>query len=225
MTSLNMTKKETVLGWCLMAAQLLVLPVAMVLLDAVLGLGLSEAMMNIILYSVCLVLTLGVFHRFLLHSARIALAAPLKCLRWAALGLGIYYLGSAVLSYIIVLIDPTFANINDQSIGAMAGEHYTLISVAIVLMVPITEETLYRGLLLRAAKTRFGGYALSMAVFAAIHVLGYIGYAEPLTLVLCFVQYLPAGFALCWAYERAGTIWAPIIMHMTVNQIAIAALR
>jgi membrane protease YdiL (CAAX protease family) len=39
------------------------------------------------------------------------------------------------------------------------------------------------------------------------------------------VQYLPAGLALAWAYEKADTIWAPILMHMTINQISITFMR
>ncbi len=225
--SISMTGLERVLGWCFMAAQLLVLPLFIVLVNLWLDLRLSEAAMNLILFAVNLALTAGIFHRFLGQSAQRSLSAPWHCLRTAVFGLAIYYILSMAVNMVIGAIAPDFSNVNDQSIGAMAAEHYTLIAVATVLMVPITEEALYRGLIFCGlhGKSRAGAYLVSMAVFAAIHVLGYIGYTDLLTLALCFVQYLPAGFALCWAYERADSIWAPILMHMTINQIAMSSLR
>jgi len=39
------------------------------------------------------------------------------------------------------------------------------------------------------------------------------------------VQYLPAGIAFAWAYEKSDTILTPILMHISINQIGIAALR
>ena len=64
-----------------------------------------------------------------------------------------------------------------------------------------------------------------MAAFAAIHVLAYIGTESVTTLVLCFLQYLPAGLCLAWTYTKADNIFAPIVVHALVNAIAIGALR
>ena len=68
------------------------------------------------------------------------------------------------------------------------------------------------------------GYILSALVFCAIHVISYIGSADPLTLVLCFVQYLPASLCLAWAYTEADNIFAPILIHIAVNTMSILAL-
>ena len=64
-------------------------------------------------------------------------------------------------------------------------------------------------------------YLVSMGVFAAIHVVGYIGSFSPLHLLLCFVQYLPAGFCLAWCYRQTGTLLAPVIMHTLVNTVSV----
>ena len=66
---------------------------------------------------------------------------------------------------------------------------------------------------------------ISMAVFSLMHIAGYVGIADWLTLFLCFFQYLPAGFALAWSYQRSGTILAPILVHMAVNQTGMLAMR
>ena len=46
-----------------------------------------------------------------------------------------------------------------------------------------------------------------------------------LTLLLCFLQYLPAGYCLAWCYANTGTIVTPILMHMIVNAYGISAMR
>jgi len=45
------------------------------------------------------------------------------------------------------------------------------------------------------------------------------------TLFLCFLQYLPAGFALAFCYRRSGSIFAPILVHMVVNQTGMLLMR
>ena len=74
-------------------------------------------------------------------------------------------------------------------------------------------------------KSRLLAYLASTLVFAAIHVIGYIGLYDFTTLLLCYIQYLPAGIALCFAYEKADTIAAPILMHIAINQIGMSAMR
>ena len=43
-------------------------------------------------------------------------------------------------------------------------------------------------------------------------------------LLLCFIQYLPAGYCLCFAYRRSGTIISPIIVHAVVNAMSMIAV-
>ena len=74
-------------------------------------------------------------------------------------------------------------------------------------------------------KNKAAAYLVSMAAFAAIHVLGYIGSEDLGRLVLCFIQYLPAGLCLAWTYTKADNILAPTLVHAIVNAVAIGALR
>ena len=54
-----------------------------------------------------------------------------------------------------------------------------------------------------------------MSVFSLVHFIGY----EPdlLTFAISFVLYLPAGLCLALAYERSGSILAPILMNMITD--------
>ena len=98
--------------------------------------------------------------------------------------------------------------------------------LAIVLMVPIAEELLFRGVLFRAVYDRsgLGAWICSVFSFAAVHVIGYIGQYDWILFSLAFAQYIPAGIALCFAYRRSGTIVAPMIMHMFINLLAFLAI-
>ena len=96
-----------------------------------------------------------------------------------------------------------------------------------MFLVPTVEECLYRGLIFGTlrSRNRLAAYALSAALFSLVHVVGYIGvYPLPL-LALCLLQYVPAGLCLAQAYEAADNIFAPILIHTTVNAIGMIAMR
>ena len=44
-------------------------------------------------------------------------------------------------------------------------------------------------------------------------------------LLLCLLQYIPAGLFLAWSYARCNTIVAPVLIHMTVNAMGLYILR
>jgi membrane protease YdiL (CAAX protease family) len=47
--------------------------------------------------------------------------------------------------------------------------------------------------------------------------MGYIGQPPHSALMLCLLQYIPAGLCLCWAYERSGSLLAAILVHAATN--------
>lgn len=225
--SISMTNREERLGWLVLVLQLFVLPTLLVTANALLPVPLSNASLNCLLFLIDFTAVVLVFRRFLMLSARQAAAAPFRCLRFAAIGLALYYIGTFLIGLLISSVYPHFSNINDSNIQSMAQEHYGLILAGTVLLVPLTEETLFRGLIFRALqqKNRLLAYVLSTLFFGLIHVTGYIGTAAPAVLLLCLLQYVPAGLCFAWAYEKADTIWAPILMHMAINQISMSYMR
>ena len=225
--SISMSPKEVVFGWLLMAGQLLILPVVAVILNSLLPTPLSDTYLNIALFAAEFLLAIVIFHKFLGASTRLALRTPFRCLRFAVLGFLLYYIGSYVVGQLITSINADFSNVNDSNIYTLAEDNYSLIFLCTVLLVPVTEELLYRGLIFRGLqkKNRLIAYLVSTTVFCLIHIVGYFGTVPVSTLFLCFLQYIPAGLSLAWAYEKADTIWAPILMHMTVNQISISFMR
>ncbi len=225
--SISMTRGEVILGWLLMAFQLLILPVVAVILNSLLPAPLSDTHLNIALFIAEFLFAILIFHKFLASSAQLSLHTPFRCLRFAVLGLVLYYIGSFLVGLLIASVSVDFSNVNDSNIYTLVQENYALMKLCTVLLVPVTEELLYRGLIFRGLqkKNRLVAYLVSAGVFSMIHVVGYIGTASATTLLLCLLQYIPAGLSLAWAYEKADSIWAPILIHMTVNQVSISLMR
>jgi|694.fasta_scaffold60262_3 membrane protease YdiL (CAAX protease family) len=93
-------------------------------------------------------------------------------------------------------------------------------AIVIVIIVPITEELLFRGFLQRWFVTifnRFWGIVLTACFFALFH-FSFSQSWENIELLLslfilaCFLGYL---------YERQGSLWAPIGLHMVFNSISV----
>ncbi|MBT6450708.1 MAG: CPBP family intramembrane metalloprotease, partial [Verrucomicrobiales bacterium] len=102
----------------------------------------------------------------------------------------------------------------------MATEHPVEVGlqvVSVVIMAPIAEELLFRGILYNTIKHTgypLAGMIISAALFALVH--GSLALTLPL-----FVM----GFALAWVYEKSGSIIAPMVMHATFNAINFSLLK
>ena len=109
----------------------------------------------------------------------------------------------------------------------MAQENFGLILFSTVVLAPLAEELIYRGLIFGslAEKNRLLGYAVSVAVFSVIHVVGYMGQMDAAWITLSLLQYVPAGIALAFAYDYSGSIWTSVAIHMAINAIGISLMR
>ena len=88
-----------------------------------------------------------------------------------------------------------------------------------VLLAPVLEEILFRGLLQTSllhsgvVGGRWGVILIASALFALIHA----GIADPQALPTLFVLAVGLGYA----YERSGSLWAPIGIHAIFNTLQI----
>lgn len=223
----KLTPNEFVIGFIYYILQLIVIPALLVVGNMLLPRPVSAAVVNFAFFAINFLAVILIFRRFLLANLRIAIAQPWRTLRFAGIGLIIYFLGTSLVTTAATGIHPEFANINDQSIMLMVKDHFGLMVTGTVFLVPVAEEAFYRGLIFRQLFDRkpLLAYLVSMVVFSIIHIAGYVGMTDWLTLLLCFFQYLPAGFALAWCYHRTGSIFTSILVHMAVNQIGMLAMR
>ncbi len=223
----QLSRNEVIAGWSYYAFSMLALPIVLQYANAALDYPLNEAKLNFVFYAANFAAVIMIFRRLLKLNLQIAVRRFFPVLWYALLGYLGYSALTGILTNLIQILVPGFANVNDMSIAAMADKELTLMAIGTVFLVPVAEELFYRGLMLRhlAGKSRILAYCVSMGVFALVHVVGYIGVYSPMTLLLCFIQYLPAGYCLAWCYSSTGTIITPILMHMVVNAYGLANLR
>ena len=97
----------------------------------------------------------------------------------------------------------------------------TLAVIAAVVLAPVAEELLFRGLLHRGLRRRLRvvpATALSSVLFAVVHVD--VALSQPLALVgLTLV-----GVILAVAYERTGSLIVPVVIHAVHNAVTITAV-
>ena len=221
------TPNESVFGFIYFLLQLIVIPGILLAINMMLPNPMSEAVVNFIFFAANFLVVLLLFRKFLNKNLQSLRERPWYVLRCAGLGLLLYMAGNGIFSFVVTPLFPDFANINDAAIMEMVQEHFGLMTVGTVLFVPLAEECFYRGLIFRNLydKHPAWAYILSMTVFSLAHVVSYVTMADFGTLVLCFFQYLPAAFALSWCYRRCGCIFAPVLVHMAVNQTGMLLIR
>ena len=224
---ISMSRSEKIWGWLYMVFSLLALPTLLNWGNGQLAAPVDESTLNFVFYLTNFLFICGIFRNFLRASLVAAWRDLWNFIQAVVLGYVAYWAASKAMDLIMTYLLPGFSNVNDAAISAMAQTNYTLILIGVVFLVPLAEEMLYRGLIFRNLwqDSKVAAYLLSMAAFAAIHVLGYIGSEDIATLLVCFLQYLPAGLCLAWTYTKADNIFAPIVVHALVNAIAIGALR
>ena len=222
-----MSRSEKIWGWLYMAFSLIALPALLQLLNGKLASPMDAGTLNFAFYCINFLAVCCIFHRFLRDSLVVMWRDLWNFVQAVVLGYVAYWAASWVIDLAMSWLLPNFKNVNDSAIAGLAQTSYTLMAIGVVLLVPLTEEVLYRGLIFRNLyrSSQVAAYLVSMAAFAAIHVLGYIGSESVTTLAICFLQYLPAGLCLAWTYTKADNIFAPVIVHALVNAIAIGAVR
>ena len=224
--TVTLTRLEKIFGWIFLAATAMVLPMAVVSVCGLLRLQLDAAQLNCTVFILNFLLTVLIFWKFLWKNSMLTITAPGRTFAWMGIGFAIYYGASTLVSTLIITVAPDFANANDESIRIMAREHFWLMSLGTVILAPVTEEVLYRGLVFGSLRRRcrWLAYVVSILVFSALHVVSYIGVLSPLHIVLSVLQYLPGAFALAFAYDKSGSIWSSILIHMSINLFAMISM-
>jgi hypothetical protein len=155
------------------------------------------------------------------------LARPLALLglrpfRPSALGI---MLGTLVAYYIVAGLFASLVLKPDQEdIGGELGVGNPSIVIAvtavlmIVLLAPVAEELFFRGFVFAGLRTRWSLWPAAITsglIFGLVHAPTGITTVVPLATL---------GFALCWLYDRTGSLWPCVIAHMINNGLALAVV-
>ena len=91
--------------------------------------------------------------------------------------------------------------------------------VLLLVLIPVVEETLFRGLVFGSLRS------LSLPLAYVVTILGYAlsmvwRYAmdlNDLRYLLLAIRYLPLSAAYAWCYDNGGSVWACVVLHALVN--------
>lgn len=218
----SMSRSGIILGLVYFPIHVFLLPLFLPRLLMNLGME-DEGLMNLVYYGIGLFLMLTVYLPYLREHFDKALDRLGFCVLSFFMALGIDYVLSYGVNSLVFAIMGEGENPNDAAIGEIALQSSNAIRAVGIFMAPIVEEILFRGVIFGALreKNRFLAYAFSMLMFAIYHVWQFALLGD-MSVLIYVLQYLPVGFALCWIYERCGSIWMPIGFHMMINAMSFA---
>ncbi len=223
----GMTGMERIAGTIFFLVYLLVMPLlADKLFDFIgtlLGSPIAAAQRNVWYYYVVFALTVLLFHQFLAHTTSYFFETPGEGSKTFFIGLIAFYGANELLYRVCRLLFGSTVNLNDAPIAAQISSVPKLTVAIIVFFAPFVEEVLFRGLVFGCLreKSRFLGYTVSCLLFALLHVWSLARGGWTLSELVLLAKYLAPGIVFAWAYDRSGTLWPSILLHMSVNALAL----
>jgi membrane protease YdiL (CAAX protease family) len=90
-----------------------------------------------------------------------------------------------------------------------SGGGWAPIVAALVLLVPLAEETVFRGLMLQWLERRYGATA-AVVCSAVVFAVGHLNPAGLPSLLM-------AGLVLGYAFHASRSLWVPVLLHVAAN--------
>lgn len=227
-TLITPEKKELLLGIPCWAMYFLILPVAL----AILFLTVfpeepvwAVDMTNILTFGIGFILVLLVFRKFLYRSLETVRKRWGRLLFAAMIAFFARNFMTNMVYFLIVSFGITQEMLNDVAVDEMTRRMPAAMGLCTVLLVPVTEELLVRGMIFAPLhkKSRLLAYIVSTVVFGGLHVIAYFKIQSPILLLVSFLIYIPSGIVLGMMYERTGSIYGPITLHILINGVAMLA--
>lgn len=125
-----------------------------------------------------------------------------------SLGIGCQFFFSGVMVLIEPLFEKTFSDYADV-LEKLTSGNQLIVLVFMILIAPVTEELIFRGVILTRANKYFGMiYAniLQAALFGLYH-------GNVVQGIYAFI----IGLLLGAVYNKFGIIYAPVLLHITIN--------
>lgn len=183
--------------------------------------------LNVFIGIASLLMAIWIFKDFLLDNLRAFRVTILEDSIWScSIGIGLVYALSfasniIVMGLLAILGLDKSSSANQQLVETLLNGAPLLMMFQAVILAPIVEEVLYRGLIFRTVYSynKNAAHIISAFLFGFSHIYSAL-FAGDLTQIIHLIPYMTMGFAFSYAYEKRGNICAPIIMHMLNNLIA-----
>lgn len=221
----TMSRRETAAGLLLLAVYLL-MPVIP-----------DSALLFFSFCCLTFIAALVIFRKFLKESCQVPHVTPAQILLKALLGIIVSQLCVLLTNdllyffipsfYIYTDTGPRFYNVTCEIIAAMAQEHFLLTAAAVIVLMPVVDELLYRGLLFGKLlpKSPVPALLVSTALFILVRIAGLFGNFSISYILVSCLQYVPMCLLLSWVYTRSETILTPILAHMVINAVSFFTMR
>ncbi len=223
-----MTQVELVLGWVYVFVHMFAMTFILSGLNGyvfpLLGFQLNSTWLNLLYYAVGFVYLLGFLFHYLKESFSDMCGNFMNTVIAVLVGFVAYIFLSNVVNYGLGFVLRDLVNPNSAAVNASTKLNPNKMLVIGVLLAPVVEETLFRGVVfgsLRRANVILA-YLVSTLFFSIYHLWSYMFYDFHPTLLWYLLQYLPAGLVLGWAYDYSKTVWAPVFLHMMINYVVIS---
>lgn len=222
----QLTRAELGRGWVFFALYVFLFPWLMGWVQRSYQGEFPVAEANVVYYLIIAALTFLVFWSFLKTGFR-------RLLDWLPENLFAFVTGLAggeALTFLANLIPLPVQNPNLMSYPEQYYFAPSATVLILVVLMPLVEEVFFRGLLFTTVRgySRVLAYVLSVVVYAfycAVQFVYAYGMLD-LRYLLLMIQYAPMALALVWCYDRGGSIWSAIVLHMALNGFTLlGALR
>ena len=221
----RLTRFETIAGWLYLPFYLIALNVLLQYLNAKLSLGMTSLTINIVYFAVNLAAVVLIFGRFLRQPY--FGGQFWNFVQAVVLGFAMYYAGTWLLQFLLVRLVPDLTIYNNETVAALISDSRYVMLFITVILAPVIEETLVRGLVFGSIQpvSRVMAYVVSVVLFTLMHNWQYFTLYPAANVLVSCIPYIPASVALAWTYEKAGTIWASITLHAIVNAMSFGLLQ
>ncbi len=226
----HMNQTERVAGTIFFVVYLLVLPLLanklFSIVEVLFDTKISESLANIIYYYVLFAVVLLLFHSFLAHTTSRFLGGASRAMTTFCVALLVFYGANELFYRVTNIFFNSHTNLNDTTIAASINAAPRLTALIVVLLAPFVEEVLFRGLVFGCLKEKshIFAYAVSCVLFAFMHVWTFALSSWDWSYFILMLQYLVPGLVFAWAFDYSGTIWTSILLHATVNALALWAI-
>ena len=220
----QMTRGERIAGWCWLPFYLMLLSYLLNLCFRLAGIPVDAIILNILYFVINLIFVLIAFRRFL--QQRFFGTGFWDFVQALILGAVLYYACSRLILIVVTKLYGEFTVFNDSVVESLAAQNRTVMLVVSVILAPIIEESLIRGVVFGSfyGTSRFLAYFVSTFVFVFMHNWTFFATQPLVEVLLSCLPYIPAAVALGWVYHKSGSIWCSITLHALINAVSFGIL-
>ena len=214
-----LTRKEAILGWLFVPVFSLLVPLLLGAVVSYWPVKVPASQSSTVYYLIGWLYVLIFLWKGLRHDWDVLWDNKLR----AALAIVLAHLLNVILSLVVALLSVTLwqdgADTFASEIPGLSGTLPEGMFTPLVLLAPLAEEALFRGVVFGTLhkKSRAAAYIVSVALFA-LHSVWQTAVANPeVSVVFLCLTAVPLGISTAYCYERTQSIWVPALYRALLN--------